>query len=87
MDSLNFKRNNIEFDVYRAKCKHFHEILLTVKAKLPNMYKKLISVLTSQIRWRKYTHFHKPFRVKRIFDPSNIECLIIYCAQIQNFLK
>ena len=43
MDSLNFKRNNIEFDVYRVKCKHFHEILLTVQAKLPNMYKKLIS--------------------------------------------
>ena len=86
MDSLNFKRNNIEFDVYRAKCKHFHEILLTVKAKLPNMYKKLISVLTSQIRWRKYTHFHKPFRVKRIFDPFQYRVLnYILCTNSKLF--
>ena len=41
-DSVNFKHNNIQFDVYRAKCKHFYKLLITVKAKLPNMSKKLI---------------------------------------------
>ena len=43
MDSVNFKHNDIQFDVYRAKCKHFHKLLMTAKAKLPNMSKKLIS--------------------------------------------
>ena len=43
MDSVNFKHNNIQFDVYRAKCKHFYKLLMTVKAKLANMSKKLIS--------------------------------------------
>ena len=42
MDSVNFKLN-IQFDVYRAKCKHFCKLLITAKAKLPNMSKKLIS--------------------------------------------
>ena len=45
IDSINFKHNNIQFDVYvyRAKCKHFYKLLITAKAKLPNMSKKLIS--------------------------------------------
>ena len=43
MDSVSFKHNNIQFDVYRAKCKHFYKLLITVKVKLPNMSKKLIS--------------------------------------------
>ena len=43
MDSVNFKHINIQFDVYRAKCKHFYKLLITVKAKLPNISKKLIS--------------------------------------------
>ena len=42
-DSIDFKHNNIQFDVYRAKCKHFYKLLITAKAKLPNMSKKLIS--------------------------------------------
>ena len=42
VDSLNFK-HNIQFDVYRAKCKHFYKLLITAMAKLPNMSKKLIS--------------------------------------------
>ena len=42
VDLLNFKHNNIQFDVYKAKRKHFYK-LLTAKAKLPNMSKKLIS--------------------------------------------
>ena len=41
MDSVNFKHNNIQFDVYRAKCKHFYKLLITVKVKLLNMSKKL----------------------------------------------
>ena len=37
-DSANFKLNDIQFDVYRAnKCKHFYKLLITAKAKLPNM--------------------------------------------------
>ena len=43
IDLVNFKHNNIQFDVYRAKCKHFYKLLITAKAKLPNMSKKLIS--------------------------------------------
>ena len=43
IDSINFKHNNIQFDVYRAKCKHFYKLIITAKAKLPNMSKKLIS--------------------------------------------
>ena len=39
---VHFKHNNIQFDVYRAKCKHFYKLLITVKARLPNMSKKLI---------------------------------------------
>ena len=42
-DSFNFKHNNIQFDVYRAKCKHFYELLIPAEAKLANMTKKLIS--------------------------------------------
>ena len=42
-DSLNFKHNNTQFDVYKAKCKNFYKLLITAKAKLPNMSKKLIS--------------------------------------------
>ena len=40
VDSLNFKHNNIQFDVYKAKCKHFYKLLITAKVKLPNMCKK-----------------------------------------------
>ena len=43
VDLLNFKHNNIQFDVYKAKCKHFYKLPITAKAKLPNMSKKLIS--------------------------------------------
>ena len=45
VDLLDFKHNNIQFDVYKAKCKHFYmyKLLITAKAKLPNMSKKLIS--------------------------------------------
>ena len=35
MDSVNFKHNDLQFDVYRAKCKHFYKLLITAKAKLP----------------------------------------------------
>ena len=37
MDLVNFKHNNKQFDVCRAKCKHFYKLLITVKAKLPNI--------------------------------------------------
>lgn len=30
----------MQFDVYRAKGKHFYKLLITVKVKLPNMSKK-----------------------------------------------
>ena len=43
VDLLNFKHNNIQIDVYKAKCKHFYKLLIRAKAKLPNMSKKLIS--------------------------------------------
>ena len=43
VDLLNFKHDNIQFDVYKAKCKHFYKLSITGKAKLPNMSKKLIS--------------------------------------------
>ena len=87
MDSVNFKHNNIQFDIYRAKCKHFYKLLVTVKVKLPNMSKELISDfdISNSLIWTEYTHFHKALREKRIFGPSIIDCLIIYCTQIQNF--
>ena len=43
MDSVNFKHNDIQFDVYRSTCKHFYKLLIKIKAKLPNMSKKVIS--------------------------------------------
>ena len=43
VDLLNFKHNNIQFDFYKAKCKHFYKLPITAKAKLPNMSQKLIS--------------------------------------------
>ena len=87
MDSVNFKHNNVQFDIYRAKYKHFYKLLVTVKVKLSNMSKKLISDfdISNSLIWREYTHFHKALREKRIFGPSIIDCLIIYCTQIQNF--
>ena len=43
IDSVNFKHNNLQFYVYRAKCKLFYKLLLTAKATLPKMSKKIIS--------------------------------------------
>ena len=43
LDSITFKHNNILFDTYKAKSKQFYKLLITNKASLPNMPKKLIS--------------------------------------------
>ena len=35
IDSVNFKHNDVQCDVYRPKCKHFYKLLITTKATGP----------------------------------------------------
>ena len=88
IDPIIFKHNNIQFDTYTAKCKQFYKLLITSKAKLPNMSKQLISDFDVPNSLQQIlTHFHTMLPVKLIFGPSNTRCLIIFCTQTQNLIK
>ena len=40
-DPMNFEYNNKDFNVYTAKCKQFHPMMISTKAKTPNSFKRL----------------------------------------------
>ena len=40
-DPMNFEYNNKDFNVYTAKCKQFHSMMISTKAKTPNSFKRL----------------------------------------------
>ena len=79
------------FDIISAKSKQFYKLLLSRKAKLPNMSNRLITDFEAEDTLEKIYLLpclaFTMLQVKHLYGPFSTDCWITYCLLMLSFQK